>query len=177
MAQKRNPINAENICSNARVIRSCVAPVLEDISLEHERDLTNSACERAILPTVFILSDEILSRAASLMAGLQVSTENIKKNLNLSNGAIMAEAVITLLAKKGMDRQAAHEILRTASFEAAAGKCGLEAVLLSNATVAEYIGQNELHEAMACDNYSGLCVEKTEQIVGKWEKFLETSKD
>ena len=177
MAQKRNPISAENICSNARVIRSCVAPILEDISLEHERDLTNSACERSILPTVFILSDEIISRAARLVSGLQVSPENIKKNLTLSDGAVMAEAVITLLAKKGMDRQVAHEILRIAANEARAGNRGLGSMLADNAEVMKYISQSELDKAMDCNNYVGLSVQKTELIVEKWEKFLEASKD
>ena len=50
-----------------------------------------------------------------MIAGLQVFPENIKKNLNLSRGGIMAEAVITQLVKKGLGRQAAHEILRTSS--------------------------------------------------------------
>ena len=46
MAQKRNPVNCENICGNVRIIRSLVYPTLENIALEHERDLTNSAAER-----------------------------------------------------------------------------------------------------------------------------------
>jgi adenylosuccinate lyase len=171
MAQKQNPVNAENICGNARVIRSCVAPALEDIALEHERDLTNSSCERSIMPTVFVLSDEILGRAASLVAGLQVFPENIKKNLTLTKGAIMAEAVITLLTKKGADRQVAHEILRESSRQAARKNCSLAEVLAQKPEVLKYLNESELDKITDYNNYIGLSAEKTAQIVDKWKIY------
>ena len=72
MAQKRNPINTENICSNARVVRANLMPLLENIALEHERDLTNSAAERSVFPTMFVLLDDMLERSIKVFSGLQV---------------------------------------------------------------------------------------------------------
>lgn len=171
MAQKRNPINTENICSNVRVIRSCVYPILENIALEHERDLTNSASERSILPTIFVLMDEILMRANKVISGLVVFPENIKKNLELTKGTIMAEAVITELTKRGMGRQDAHEILREGSIRAFSENCNLKEILFQNNEVLKYLNKNELEEIMNYNNYIGLSVETTDKIIQKWKGF------
>jgi len=172
MAQKRNPKDSENICSNVRVIRSCLYPALEDIALEHERDLTNSASERSILPTIFILMDEVLMRTNKILAGLVVFPKNIKKNLELTKGTIFAEAIITELTKKGMKRQLSHEILRKSSFRALAQDKDLKKILLKNKNVMKYLSKKELDKLMNYKNYIGLSVEKTEKIIKKWKPFL-----
>jgi len=41
MPQKRNPHKSERICSLARLVRANVAVAMENVALEHERDLTN----------------------------------------------------------------------------------------------------------------------------------------
>jgi adenylosuccinate lyase len=172
MAQKRNPINTENICSNVRVIRSCLWPILENIALEHERDLTNSASERSILPTVFVLMDEILMRMSGVMKGLVVFPENIKKNLELTKGTIFAEAIITELVKKGMGRQEAHNILRKTSIQALSKNRYLKEILLEEPEILKYLNQNELEKIMDYRNYLGLTIKKTEKIIKKWKDFI-----
>lgn len=171
MAQKRNPINAENICSNVKVIRSCLLPALENIALEHERDLTNSASERSILPTVFVLMDEILMRMNKVLKGLVVFPENMKKNLELTKGTIFTEAVITELVKKGIARQRAHEVLRKSSFKALSQDCQLKEILFKNKEILKYLTQKELERIMDYRNYLGLSIKKTEKIIKKWKNF------
>ncbi len=168
MAQKRNPINAENICSNVRIIRSCMQPVLENIALEHERDLTNSASERSLLPTVFILADEIVSRTNRILKDIVVFPENMRKNIELSGGTIMAEAIITELVKRGMGRQDAHELLRENSMRAFSDGKNLKDLLLSDARLGKYLNAAELESIMDYRNYIGIAVQKAEQIIKKW---------
>ncbi len=172
MAQKRNPINTENICSNVRVIRSCIYPSLENIALEHERDLTNSAAERSIIPTVFILTDEVLTRMNKILKELVVYPKNIKKNLDLSKGTIMSEAIITKLVEKGMGRQDAHELLRESSMKAFENDKNLKEILLTKGIVKRYLTEKELDELFDYNNYIGLCVEKTEKVINKWRGFI-----
>ena len=172
MAQKRNPINTENICSNVRVIRSCVYPALENIALEHERDLTNSAAERSILPTAFILTDEVLTRMNKILSELVVFPENIKKNLDLSKGTIMSEAIITKLVEKGMGRQDAHELLRQSSMQTFETNKHLKDILLTKNIIGKYLNKKELEDLFDYNNYIGLSVEKTEKIVNKWRGFI-----
>lgn len=172
MPQKRNPIDCENICSNARVVRSCVMPALENIALEHERDLTNSAAERSIFPTAFLLLDDMIGRMTRVLNNLQVFPEKMRENLQLTQGRIMAEAVTTALAAKGLERQKAHEILRKASMESLKKRIPLEDVLLKNKIVMKYLTEKELRKLMKPDNYTGLARKKTREIVRKWEKCL-----
>ena len=172
MAQKRNPINTENICSNVRVIRSCIYPSLESIALEHERDLTNSAAERSIIPTVFILTDEVLTRMNKILKDMVVYPNNIKKNLDLSKGTIMAEAIITKLVEKGMGRQDAHELLRETSMKAFETDKNLKEILLTKNIVKRYLSDKELNELFDYNNYIGLSVEKTEKVINKWRGFI-----
>jgi len=171
MAQKRNPIDSENICSNVRVLRSCLYPIFENIALEHERDLTNSANERSILPTAFILMDDILIRMNKVLKNLIVFPENMRKNCELTKGTILAEAVLTELVKKGIGRQEAHEILRKSSLKVFSENCNLKEILLQNKKVIECLTKNELDKIMDYQNYIGLSVEKTNKIINKWKHF------
>ncbi len=171
MAQKKNPINSENICGNARVIRSCVAPTLENIALEHERDLTNSSAERSILPTVFILADDVLIRMNKILQDIAVFPENMSQNLSFTKGAIMAEAMIMRLVQKGMGRQTAHEILRQSSFKATELNCRLEDILVSDQKILKYFSTQEIKDNLQYESYIGHSCEKTRQIINKWKKW------
>ena len=170
LPQKRNPWESENICSNVRVIRSCVYPALENIALEHERDLTNSAAERTILPTIFVLMDDILERMNRILAGLKVFPENIKRNLEMTGGKIFTEAILTELVKRGLARQKAHQILRKISVETSPED--FKKILFKNKEVLKYLNQKELEKIIDYKNYIGFSVEKTEKIIKKWQVNL-----
>lgn len=169
MAQKRNPVDCENVCSNARVVRSCLYPALENIALEHERDLTNSAAERSVLPTAFVLTEDVLTRLKKVLAGLAVYPEAMRRNLELTNGTIMAEAVITELVKKGMGRQEAHEMLRVASGIAMEQKRHLRDVLENDYSIGKRLSPRELSGIFDYSSYTGRARDKTDEIVRRWE--------
>lgn len=116
MAQKINPVTSENIVSLARIIRGFVVPMHESAVLWHERDLTNSASERFIIPYVSILIDDILNKAISVFSGLKVNSEVMLKNVT-NDDLVLGEAYLMALVNKGYGRQEAHEIVRMASME------------------------------------------------------------
>ena len=167
MPQKRNPHRSERICSLARLVRANVAVALENIPLEHERDLTNSANERFIFAESFILTDYVLKEMNGILSGLQFFPENIERNLGLTGGAVMAERVMIALTAKGMGRQEAHELVRKASIEAPREKRSLLAVLLSDKEVARRIKKDELERLFNPKNYVGEAAEIVERAIGK----------
>ncbi len=130
MPQKRNPHKSERICSLARLVRANAMTALENIALEHERDLTNSANERAIFGESFVAVDYMTLQLTKILEGLEFFPDNIKKNLELTHGLIMAERLMIALTEKGMGRQEAHELVRTLSQEAFKNKKQLKELVI-----------------------------------------------
>lgn len=118
MPQKRNPHRSERVCSLARIARANVQTALENIALEHERDLTNSANERSIFGESFVCVDYMLLETTGILSGLVFYPDNIKKDLELTKGLIMSERLMIALTERGMGRQDAHELVRTMAQEA-----------------------------------------------------------
>jgi adenylosuccinate lyase len=116
MAQKINPVVSENIASLARIVRGFLTPMHESAILWHERDLTNSAAERFIIPYVSILTDDILTKMTKVIEGLKVNEDVMLKNV-LNDDLSLGEAYLMALVKAGFGRQEAHEIIRKASMD------------------------------------------------------------
>jgi adenylosuccinate lyase len=131
MPHKRNPHKSERVCSLARIVRANVLTAIENIALEHERDLTNSANERAIFGESFICLDYMTIEIIKILGSLVFYPENIKRNLELSMGLIMAERVMIFQVESGkMGRQEAHELVREMAQEAFSEKKHLKELLV-----------------------------------------------
>lgn len=165
MPQKRNPHKSERICGLARIMRSNILPALENVALEHERDLTNSAPERIIIPESFILIDYMLRQAIEILKGLNVYPEMMKKNLELAEGLIMSEAIMLELTKKGMNRQDAHELIRKCSIKAFERKRNFKEVLMEDKTVKKFLSREEIETCMKPENYIGLSKKIVDQVL------------
>jgi len=102
MPHKENPVTAEKISGLAKVLRELCLTELENIPLWHERDLTNSSSERIVLSHAFLIIDEMLDSMLSVLHNLIIYPENIKKNIEITKGLIMAESLMINLTLKGM---------------------------------------------------------------------------
>ena len=115
---KRNPIKSERVSSLAKLLRSLLNVSMENISLWHERDLTNSANERFTIPMGTILLDEMLTTMIKVVKDLSINIEKISSNLNITKGQIYAEFVLESLVKKGIPRIEAYRDIQRVAFEA-----------------------------------------------------------
>lgn len=167
MPHKRNPHKSERICGLARVVRSNVIPALENIPLEHERDLTDSSAERIIFPETFILVDYMLKEMIDILSGLEFNYDNIKKNLDKTKGLIMTENLMLGLVKKGIGRQDAHELLRQASMKVIKENKSLKEVLLKNKVIKKKFTEKELDWYLDPKNYLGTAIEQVENVIKK----------
>jgi adenylosuccinate lyase len=165
MPHKRNPHKSERICGLARIVRSNVMPALEDIPLEHERDLTDSSTERIIFPETFILVDYMLKEMISILSGLEFNYDNIKKNLDKTKGLIMTENLMLGLVKKGIGRQDAHELLRQSSMKVIKENKSLKEVLLKNEIIKKKFTEKELDWYLDPKNYLGTAIEQVENVI------------
>ena len=115
---KRNPIKSERISSLSKLLRSQINISFENIPLWHERDLSNSANERFILPMTSILLDEMIETMAKIIENLQVNTKRVQENLHITRGQIFAEFVLEALIKKGVPRFEAYRDVQRVAFDA-----------------------------------------------------------
>ncbi|MDR2967725.1 MAG: adenylosuccinate lyase [Methanobacteriaceae archaeon] len=170
MPHKMNPITAERICGVSRVIRSYVVAAMENNPLWHERDLTNSSCERIIFPEACILTDYILNLTIKLMTNLIFYEDNIERNLNMTRGLIMAERLMAELTRKGMGRQTAYGIVRECAIKANKNQELLSEVILTKTEVKKYLSYEDVEEIMNPHTYIG----SSKKIV---DEILESSKN
>ncbi len=126
MPHKRNPHKSERLCSLARVVKANLIIGIDDIGLEDERDLTNSAAERIIWAENLILLDYMLSQLAGILEKEEFNYENITRNLNFTHGAFLSENIMVTLVERGIGRQEGHELLRQAAIEARESKLPYE---------------------------------------------------
>ncbi|GAA8671306.1 adenylosuccinate lyase [Helicobacter pylori] len=161
MPHKRNPILSENITGLCRVIRSFTNPMLENVALWHERDMSHSSVERFALPDLFITSDFMLSRLNSVIENLVVYPKNMLKNLALSGGLVFSQRVLLELPKKGLSREESYlivqenamkiwEVLQQGAFKNTDENLFLNA-LLNDERLKKYLSEDEIK---ACFDYS-----------------------
>ena len=172
MAQKRNPMMSENVCGLARVVRSMVTPTFESQVLWHERDLSNSSTERFVLPHVFVLLDEMFHKMNEVFDGLTVNKKNMLRNIESSRGLVMAEAIMMKMTEKGIGRQDAHEIVRSASMIAEDEERQLVDVLIENKDLLARMPEAEIRSAMDPANYTGGAKEIVDMMVAEVESVL-----
>jgi adenylosuccinate lyase len=170
MSHKRNPELCERICGLARIVRSLVAPALENVVTWHERDLTQSSAERFIFPEACILTDYLLFLMNSVLTNLRVDEQRMLKNIELTEGRSMSEAVMIALARKGVNRQEAHELLRKLSLKSEVGKRRFKEVLLEDKMVCKNLSKKELDDALNPRNYLGTAVRQVEIMVERTEE-------
>ncbi|MGA3191331.1 MAG: adenylosuccinate lyase [Candidatus Bathyarchaeia archaeon] len=167
MSQKRNPELCERVCGLARIVRSLVAPALEDVTTWHERDLTQSSTERFLLPETCILTDYLLFLMNNIVSSLRVDEERMLKNMEVTQGRFMSEAIMMALTRKGMSRQAAHELLRKLTIKSELQNRGFREVLLEDSAVSQKLGKRGIDAALNPKNYLGTATRQVDLMVKK----------
>src|SRR5271154_7294543 len=104
MPHKRNPVNCEQICGLARVVRSNLVAAFENVALWHERDISHSSVERVILPDSTILVDYMLTKMATIVGEMRVFPERMIRNLESTHGLVYSGQLLQDLVEKGMPR-------------------------------------------------------------------------
>ena len=162
MPHKQNPETCERVCGLARIVRSLVIPSLENVVTWHERDLTQSSAERFIFPEACILTDYLLELMTSIVANLRVDEQRMLKNISLTQGRAMSEAVMIALTKKGVSRQEAHELLRKLTIRSEVEKRPFKQVLMEDEFIHDKLTEKEIDEALNPKNYLGTAIKQAE---------------
>ena len=118
MPHKRNPVACAQILTASTLAPGLVASVMSGMVQEHERALGGWQAEWVALPQLFLLASGATSQLVDMAKGLEVDTNRMRVNLEITNGLIMAEAIQMALGEK-LGRTQAHDLLEAASKRAA----------------------------------------------------------
>ena len=165
MPHKRNPHKSERICSLARVIKSNIIPALDNIILEDERDITNSASERVIFGENFVFLDYMIKELTTNLKGIEFDEIRIEENLNLTKGACLSEKVMVQLVNKGIGRQEGHELLRQAAITARKDNRYMREILYENLKIKSLFSKEELDEIFDPHKYIGKAIDQVENLI------------
>jgi len=147
MPHKRNPVSAENLSGLARLVRSYGIASLENIPLWHERDISHSSVERVIGPDATILIDYMLTRFTSIVKNLLVYPDHMRTNLEKMGGLIFSEAVLLLLARKGLSREEAYAIVQRNAMKVWEKGGDFKTLLSQDEAIQRLVQPEELREA------------------------------
>ena len=154
MPHKRNPILSENLTGLSRFIRASVMPMMENIVLWHERDISHSSVERILAPDVTISLNFALNRLTNLISNLKIFPENMKKNLDLLNGLVFSQALLLLMIdKKGMERQKAYNIVQKNAMDVWNSKKNFLETIKKDRDVRGILNDSELSKLFNTNNY------------------------
>lgn len=144
MPHKRNPELCERISGLARLVRGFAMTSMENITLWHERDISHSSTERVIIPGACLLVDYCLALFTSVMKGLDVFPQRMKKNMELTKGLIFSQRVMLALIEKGLSRPKAYELVQRNAMKAWKGSRNFLTLLKADAEVTSVLPVAEL---------------------------------
>ncbi len=155
MPQKRNPISCELIAAIAKAVRQNAGLMLDGMLADHERATGPWHLEWVAVPESFIGTAGALNQARFMLDGLIVDAERMRRNLDITGGLIVAEAVMMELALH-TGRGAAHDLVYAACRRAADRQGKLLPELLAEAGIVKHLDENKLAALVDPANYLGV---------------------
>jgi 3-carboxy-cis,cis-muconate cycloisomerase len=154
MPQKRNPISSCYIHAAISVVRQHAAALMDAMVADHERSTGPWEIEWIVLPEAFCLMAGALKQAHAIVEGLEVDADAMRRNIDLTHGLVMSEAVMMGLGPY-IGREYAHDLVYDICRKAQAEGRPLLDLLDEEPTITKHLDREAL--ATLCDpaNYLG----------------------
>jgi adenylosuccinate lyase len=152
MPHKKNPIICERISGMSRLLRGYAITGMENVALWHERDISHSSVERVVIPDATITLYYMLRKMNDLIGHLIIHPDNMKKNLNLTNGLIFSQSLLLYLTQKGLSRENAYKMVQRNALKVWQEKISFKDALLQDKELKKYISSVEINNICNIDN-------------------------
>lgn len=154
MPQKRNPIASEYILAAARTVHALMPVMFGAMAADHERATGPWQSELLALPQTFVLTHGALLHAGAIAEGMVVDAERMRRNLALTHGLIVAEAVMMGLAPH-LGRGEAHHVVKHACDAALAENISLADALAREQAVTSRLDRGAIDRLTDPAHYLG----------------------
>lgn len=146
MPHKKNPIINERISGMARILRGHALTALENVTLWHERDISHSSAERVIIPDSTILLDYMLAKFTYIIENLLVHEDNMRKNLDRTQGLVFSQRVLLALVDKGLLREQAYAWVQRNALRAWEEKKPFRELIQKDPDITQHLSHDEIEE-------------------------------
>ena len=154
MPQKRNPIASCYIHAAISVVRQHAAALMDAMVADHERSTGPWEIEWIVLPEAFCLIAGALKQSRAVVEGLEVDAAAMMRNIEMTGGLVMSEAVMMGLGPY-IGREYAHDLVYDLCREALAKKLPLIELLAAHPEIRRHVGRAELERMLDPANYLG----------------------
>ena len=155
MPQKRNPKVSQDIVASAAQLRALVPLALEAMMTEHEADRTTSVMMDRALTQAAVLMGDILQYMSALFGDISLFPDRMRRNLDLSGGLIMSEALMLELGRR-IGRQRAHDAVYDAAQASATESKPFTAALAEIPDVADNMDAAQIDALLDPTRYTGV---------------------
>ena len=164
MPQKCNPISSELMLAASKAVRQHAGLMLDAMVQDLERATGPWHAEWMAIPESFVLTAGALHQARFALAGLVVDEKAMAKNLSISRGLIVAEAVMMGLAPQ-IGRQEAHDVVYDACRRANEQNMTLADALAADPQVTDRIDRATIDRLTSPGNYLGLAPDMVDRVL------------
>jgi 3-carboxy-cis,cis-muconate cycloisomerase len=164
MPQKCNPISSELMLAASKAVRQHAGLMLDAMVQDLERATGPWHAEWMAIPESFVLTAGALHQARFALAGLVVDEKAMAKNLSISRGLIVAEAVMMGLAPQ-IGRQQAHDVVYDACRRANEQNMTLADALAADPQVTDRIDRATIDRLTSPGNYLGLAPDMVDRVL------------
>jgi 3-carboxy-cis,cis-muconate cycloisomerase len=166
MPQKRNPMISEQIAGVCKLVRG-LAPVMQGAMIgEHERDMAAWSVEWLLVPQALIMSDAALVQLLGIVSDLCVDDARMAANLELTQGAILAEAVMLALGRH-LGRERAHHLMMSVTRDRDLRGVHLLEALREHPEVKDLLAPEDLEQLLDPTTYLGEAAELAESAAAR----------
>jgi 3-carboxy-cis,cis-muconate cycloisomerase len=175
MPQKKNPIQSEAVIAAAQLLRAQVTAAQGAMVTQDDRDMGAGMVMWKLLPDSFVLMGGLLERLVDVLQSWRVDPEAMARNLGISGGVILSEAVMLCLAKH-IGREDAHHAVTEAVRECETDGIAFLDCLERHDVIGKHISRSELERLLDPKSYLGLAAEIVDAAVrGRKKKHARKS--
>jgi len=165
MPQKRNPMLAESILTLARLCREKAATAIDTVLYnEHERDWSSFQMEWAYLPELCVMAHGAMALTERVLGGLHVYAANMRRNLDATNGLLLAERVMFALGEH-IGRQHAHDVVYECAMDAFEKAHPFLESLAADERVTQHLTRQQIADLLDPVQYTGLASLFVERVL------------
>jgi 3-carboxy-cis,cis-muconate cycloisomerase len=165
MPNERHPAAASIGLAAAALAPNLLAAIVASQVQEHEGAVGGWQAQGQAFPALLLVTSGALAAVVEIAQRLDIDAERMRRNLEIGQGLIMAEAVIMVLGAK-IGKAEAQKIVDEASRKAVSQRLHLNSVLADDPRVAAQMTPGELARLFELMGYQGVAQTFIDRLIG-----------